>query len=134
MSDAQVGFKYTGTALPTGASVVVVFASAPPSAGVAGAFTFGHAFQALGIRRILLSVDNDQAGTLKAYQSQDRGTTWTRVGGDVSVAAAAANSDNVIDFLVEQYADWKVEWTNGGVDQTKFNMNIVGSGQRVKAT
>lgn len=133
MSDAQVGFKYTGTALPTGASVVVVFATAPPSAGVAGAFTFGNALQQLGIRRIMLAVDNDQAGTLKAYQSKDRGVTWTRVGGDVAVAAASSNSDNVLDFLVEEYADWKVEWTNGGVDQTKFNMNIVGTGQRVKA-
>lgn len=133
MSDAQVGFQYVGTALPTGASVVVLFASAPPSADVAGAFPFGNGFQALGIRRIMISMDNSQAGTLKAYQSKDRGATWSRVDADIAVAAAAANSENIYDFLVEQYADWKVEWTNGGVDQTVFHVNIVGTGQRVVA-
>jgi hypothetical protein len=126
-------FKYVDTALPTGANTVVLLATAPPSAGVAGAFTFGNGFQMLGIHRILVALTNSQAGTLKAYQSLDRGATWVRIVPDTAVAAAAANSENIYDFLVEPYADWKVEWTNGGVDQTVFRVNIIGEGQRVIA-
>lgn len=136
MSDTQVGFAYTGKALPDNGDVVVILATAPTSGvttGVIGGKTnAGNTFQSMGIRRIVVGLINDQAGTLKEYRSEDRGATWTQIS-STSVAAIAANGQNIYDFFVEHYHDWKLEWTNGAVVQTQFSPNIVGTGQRVIA-
>lgn len=113
----QVIAKYTGSALPGNAEVVSIFNSVT-------AFPGAQMLATLGIKRLIFSVDNDQAGTLKAYKSGNRGTTWTRVLADIAVVAAAANTETVKDFLIEQYADFKLEWTNGATPQTVFNVSV----------
>jgi hypothetical protein len=50
-----------------------------------------------------------------------------------AVAAIAANGQNIYDFFVEHYPDWKLTWTNGATPQGTFSPNIVGTGQRVIA-
>lgn len=137
MSDTQVRIKYTGSALPGNAEVVVLLATAPTTGSVTGvigdAGNTGNFFQMAGIRRILVEIQNDQTGTLKVFQSVDRGANWVQVEPDLAVAIAAANSTNKFDYLVEQYGDWKLTWTNGATPQTTFRVNIVGTGQRVIA-
>ena len=113
----QVGIKYVGAALPGNAAVVSIFNSVT-------SFPGKNMIQYMGIKRLLFSVDNDQTGTLKAYKSADRGVTWTRVLADISVTAASANTETVKDFLIEQYADFKLEWTNGATPQTVFNVSV----------
>lgn len=128
--------KYTGSALPGNAEVVVLYATAPTyTSGVSDNRGFGIAnfHQSSGIKRVLLALTNDQSGTLKAYQSTDRGVTWVQVVADTAVAAAAANSENMYDFLVEPYQDWKVTWTNGATPQTTFRVNITLTDERVIA-
>lgn len=128
--------KYTGSALPGNAEVVVLFATAPTyTAGVSDnrGFAIANFLQQAGVHRVLVDLTNDQAGTLKAYQSNDRGVTWTQVTADTAVAASAANSENMYDFLVEPYSDWKVTWTNGATPQTTFTVNITGTAPRVIA-
>jgi hypothetical protein len=136
MSDTQVEFGYTGSALPGNAEVVVILATAPTSGVltgvIGGAGNQGQYFQKAKIRRIVVGLINDQAGTYKEYVSADRGVTWTQIS-STAVAAIAANSQNIHDFFVEHYRDWKLTWTNGATPQTSFSPNIVGSGQRVVA-
>lgn len=136
MSDAQVEFGYTGTALPDNGEVVVLLATAPTSGSftgvIAGPANAGNQFQNMGIRRIMVGLINSQAGTLKEYVSSDRGANWTQIS-STAVAAIAASSQNIYDFLVEHYRDWKLTWTNGATIQATFSPNIVGTGQRVVA-
>jgi hypothetical protein len=74
-----------------------------------------------GAERLVLSLKNSQAGTLKLYSSRDNGTTWTQVKADTSVAASAAAADaNTFDFLIGEYRDVKLDWANGGVAQATW--------------
>ena len=136
MADAEVKIGYTGSALPGNGETVVLVATARTSGSDVGVLGppggIGNVFQLLGIRRIVVALRNDQAGTLKEYKSMDRGVTWLQIS-NTSVAAAAANSQNIYDFLVEPYSDWKVEWVNGAAPQTAFQPSIAGTGQRVIA-
>lgn len=118
-----IRFKYTGTALPTGATTVTLFSTVT-------AFPFANGLQMLDIDRLYFTIQNDQTGTLKAYFSNDRGTTWVRCFPDATVTASATNDENRHDYLVEPYADFKVDWTNGGSNQGTFNINIAGTDQR----
>lgn len=132
----QVRFNYTGSALPGNGEVVVLLATAPTSGVttgvIGGSASQGNYFQGVNIRRVLVGLINDQAGTLKEYMSTDRGVTWTQIS-STAVAAIAANSQNIYDFLVEHYPDWKLTWTNGATPQTAFSPNIAGTDQRVVA-
>lgn len=136
MSDTQVRFGYTGSALPGNAEVVVLLATAPTSGSGTGVIghpaSAGNWFQVQKIRRIVVGLINDQAGTLKEYVSNDRGANWVQVS-STAVAAIAANGQNIYDFFVEHYPDWKLTWTNGATPQGTFSPNIVGTGQRVIA-
>lgn len=127
-------FSYTGTALPTTSETVVLFATAPTfTAGVSDGRGFGrkHELQRMRVHRVLLDLTNSHNGTLRAFQSQDRGKTWVQVAPDIAVAASAASSTNQVDFLVEPYPDWKLVWVNGATTQTTFTVNVVGVDQRV---
>lgn len=71
--------------------------------------------------RLSFAVENSQAGTLKAYMSQNGGTTWVQFGGDIAVAAAAATDvSGPYDFLVDTYRDVKLDWVNGGSAQATW--------------
>lgn len=136
MSDAQVKFGYADKALPDNGDVVVLLATAPTAGSltgvIAGPANAGNQFQNMRIRRIVVGLINDQAGTLKEYISADRGANWTQIS-STAVAAIAANGQNIYDFFVEHYRDWKLTWTNGAAIQTTFSPNIAGTGQRVIA-
>lgn len=109
--------KYTGTALPTGANTVTLFSTVT-------AYPGANYLQGHGVHRLSIWLQNDHTGTLKAYASEDRGVTWTRVEADVAVSASATNDENRYDYLVENYSDFKVDFTNGGTNQTTFNVRM----------
>lgn len=127
---ANTQLKYVGAALPGNAEVVILFdttisvdgvtlSSAALRAASRGfAMSKGHLAR-YGIKRFVVRLVNDQAGTINGYRSADRGVTWTKIY-TAAVAASAANSENVYDFLVEGFPDCKFDWTNGAVAQGTF--------------
>lgn len=131
--------KYTGSALPGNAEVVSLFDTVNMFPSMASALPGFH------MKRLQLDILHDQAGTLKWYKTQSRGltsvtgagssatTVWLQIG-TLAVAAPAANTTDTFDFLVEEYADFKLEWTNGATPQTVFSVDVALSDERNKST
>lgn len=127
-----VRFKYSDTALPQGSNIVTIFNSVAAGFG-------GNGLQGAGIHRMMVSIVNSQAGTLKSWFSTaalpSSGTgagsasDWVQYD-SASVAIASANTDNPSDWLIEPFMHWKLEWTNGGSNQTTFIVNVVGTDSR----
>ena len=122
----SVKFKYTGSALPGNGEVVSFFDTTNTGYG-------GNFCDTNGIARIMVRLVNDNAGTLTFESSEDRGTSW-RTRSTNAVAASAANSENVYDFLVEGLPDVRVRWTNGATPQGTFVVSTVGDMMRTVAT
>jgi hypothetical protein len=75
--------------------------------------------------RLLFSLTNSQAGTLKAYRSIDKGTTWEQIGGDLAVAAnSSTDISGPYDFLIDAHPDVKLDWVNGGVAQATWRPSV----------
>ncbi len=71
----------------------------------------GTILAAAGVERIVFGVNNDQAGTLKVYESKD-GTTYRQIFGNIAVAAASAGDlSGPYDWLVEPYRYVKITFT-----------------------
>lgn len=77
------------------------------------------------IARVIFTLNNNQAGTIRAYRSINKGTSWDQVGGDIVVAAAAATDVNgPYDFLTDPHPDFRISWINGGTAQTTWRPSI----------
>lgn len=138
MYSDSIRYGYTGSALPGNAEVVVLLATAATSGSMSGVIGpppngVGNYSQTYNVHRVVVDITNDQTGTIKIYQSMNRGSTWVRAYDDIAVAAPAANSTNSYDILVEPFADWKIEWTNGAAPQTTWRVNLTSTSQRVVA-
>jgi hypothetical protein len=96
------------------------------------AFPGGSYFPMLGINKFSITLSYSAAGTLKAYQSDDRGTNWYQVSQE-SIAAPAATESLQRDFLVEGMKDWKLDWTNGGSAQSPWVVSMAGVDDRAVA-
>jgi len=124
--------KYIGAALPANGQVVSIFDTTV-------AFPSAQYLAMNKMKRLQVDLFNDQAGTYFWYKSQTRNTNpgatpvW-QVIGTKAIAIPAANTTNTDDFLIEEYSDWKLEWTNGATPQTKFIVDLALSGERVKST
>lgn len=115
--------RYGGSALPGNAETVVLFSTVV-------AFP-GKSFHAgAGIHRILIDIDHDQSGTIKAYRSNNRGVTWTQFYDSGAIAAPGATASTERDIAVEPLQDWKVEWVNGATPQTLFLVDMALLGER----
>lgn len=94
-------------------------------------------FAMLKMQRLVISILNSQAGTLKGYRSAtERGAgapQWTQVY-QASVAAASGNNANWYDLLVAPYDDYKLVWTNGGVAQATWVLDAALHPSQVKVT
>ena len=90
------------------------------------------------MKRLQVGLSNSQAGTYNWYKTQSRVTStntaivWTQIG--TAAIAAGATAENTNDFLIEEYADFKLEWVNGGVAQATWVVDLALSGERVKST
>lgn len=140
MGNSNTNVKYSGSALPGNAETVVLFDTAISVDGVnlttaalraasrGYAMGAGH-FAKCGIKRFVARFVNDQAFTINAYVSKDRGANWTKIY-TAAVSASAANSENVYDFLVEGFMDWKLELVNGATPQTSFTCSMAMTDER----
>lgn len=86
---------------------------------------FSSGLDAHDISRIEFSVNNSQAGTRKAYFSQDRGVTWNLYDSTAVVASSSGAMAGPFDYLVDPYKDFKLVWTNGGSAQATWIPSIV---------
>ena len=84
-----------------------------------------------GIRKVVLDLDCNNAGTLKEYKSQD-GSTWTQINQE-AIAAPAATAGVKRDYPVGAAEYWKLEWVNGGVAQNPWDVDILLETQRAMA-
>ncbi len=100
-------FRYDG-ALPTGAGTTVLFDTVASKIPFTGAGSW-----------LSIAVAHDEDGTLNCYWSPDEGATWHLAS---STALTAGATSSLSDFFVEPYEDIKVEWVNGGSDQTEFSV------------
>lgn len=117
-----VGFS---TTLPTGAGTTILFDSTVSTPGF---------FRSIGSSRFEVTIQNDQAGSLRAYWSRNGGTTW-RLYNTQAVALVAAGASSEYDYLVDPFMDWKLDWLNGGVNQATWDGNLVlVCGDRSKGT
>jgi hypothetical protein len=69
------------------------------------------------IARFIFNLNNSQTGTLKAFWSNDGGTTWNQYYSASVAAAVSPVMNGPIDFPVDGYRDWRLQWTNGGSAQ-----------------
>lgn len=70
-------------------------------------------------QRYVLSLKNLQPGTLRAWSSNDNGSTWRQFF-EVAVAAATLTRNNAFAIPTEPHSNFKVDWLNGGVAQGTF--------------
>jgi hypothetical protein len=85
---------------------------------------------ALGIARVgvnFLNISHGSAASgFKAYSSSNGGTTWDQIdfgsAMPATVSASTPNVDDVRDFLVSQYPELKLTYTNGGTSPTPWRV------------
>lgn len=105
------------TTTPTGATTTALFNTVT---------AFGaKVLRDLPLKRLGFNINNDQAGTLQFQFSEDGGTTWTTFRSQ-AVAAPAANLINQFEQNIDTFIDVKVDFINGGVDQTVWSITIEG--------
>ncbi len=129
MSCSIPRLKYTGSTPGADASTYVLFATASPSAGVAGVCPMGNWGPMMGLHTFRYEIKNPQAGTVNGWYSNDRGANWVQFYTmAVPIPAAGTASNDVV--LIEGFADFKFEWVNGGAAQTGWTVNLDVSGKR----
>ena len=131
MSMETVAITYQGTAPGADANTYVIFSTAV-------AFPSANYCAMNRLKRLQVGLSNSQVGTYNWYKSNTRLTApsatpvWTQIG--TRAVAAGANAENDDDFLIEEYADFKLEFVNGGVAQATWVVSLALSGERVKGT
>lgn len=121
--------KYTGSTPGADANTYTLFTTVT---GTAPNSEIGQDFFAIaGIRKFHLLLKFSQAGTLKWYESTDRGVNWRQIGQE-AVAAPAATADIERDYIVEALRDFKIEWVNGGVAQSPWDPLMALDSQRAQ--
>lgn len=116
---------YTGTPLPTGSTTNILFSTV-------AAFPGANYLAQTGMKRLQLDLFVSQNGVLNWYKSPDRGNTWHQL--STQAITASGTSSSTLDILCEEYADFKIEWVNGGVTQTVFDISMALSDERNKGT
>lgn len=111
-----VNFKYAGSVPGADSNTYTIFSSI--AAGMGGNACAGH-----GLKRLFVTIDNNNTGTLVLSRSNDRGTTWVVVDSQAA-AASTATSVTQYDAVILGFPDFKLEWTNGGSAQTGFTVTI----------
>ena len=97
-------------AAPTGSADTVIFDTTVHFGG-------GGMIPLMGVERIAFTAEHDQAGTLKAYRSTNKGTTWDLYDERAVAVSSGTEISGPFDYVVNTYQDWKLVWTNGGVNQ-----------------
>lgn len=134
----HANIKYAGSTPGADANVYVLFASTNPASLTSTINDPMNAnlpenFTALtGTKKLCLLLDHVQAGTLRLYESINRGTNWRQID-EAVVAAPAAASSTAVEFLIESLRDFMLVWVNGGVAQNPWDVNLSFSDDRAAA-
>lgn len=115
--------SYTGTELPAATTTVTLFSTV-------AAFTMARACAMGNIERLSIDLLADHDGTFKFYKSDDRGATWNIIN---SIAFTGSSTASVVkDFLVEEYKDFKVDFTVGASNETIFKVDMALTSKRAQ--
>ncbi len=82
---------------------------------------YHHERRYTGIAMLTVAVLHDQSGTLNCYWSPDKGVTWLLFRTEPMTGSALTD---LVEVVVEPYADFKVEWVNGPSGQTAFACSL----------
>lgn len=104
-------------AAPTGSAETTLFDTTTQFGG-------GGMIPLRGIERIAFAAEHDQAGTLRAYRSTNKGTTWDLYDERAVAAPGATGISGPFDYVINTYQDWKLVWANGGTDQGTWRPEI----------
>ncbi len=126
----KIKITYTGSTPGADSSVYVLFDSTKLGVTTAGKFSLANFPK---VQRFDISLLNAASGTLKAYRSENGGTTWTQVFADDAVSAATTTA-NLRDYLIAAFRDFKLEWTNAGSAQTTWLVDMALVTTPVKTT
>ena len=117
--------KYSGDAPGADSNDYVLF-----STGVAMPGSAMH--QGAGVKKLVLNLKNSHLGTLKTSRGV-RDTvgvvTWTQISTE-AIAAGTSTTSTARDYLMEPFADFKLEWTNGGSAQTTWVVDMALTDER----
>lgn len=123
---------YADTALPSAGATVTIF-------NTVNQFPAGNMCPLFGMKRLQIDIFNSQAGTLNWFKSfGHRGatsdaTTWAQIG-TLPLPLVAGGATNTVDILIEEYEEFKVEFVNGGSNQTVFDVDVALTDERNKGT
>lgn len=119
-----VRVEYTDVALPLSTTVYTLYDTTDTKVASGTAKSIRNLLVMHGMYWFSYSIWHDENGTIKASFSNDGGTNWFQHGGDISASAPAAGTTTDGEIFLEGYKDWRVEWTNGGSNQTVFEPNL----------
>lgn len=122
-------FKYAGSAPGADSATYVLFSTV--AAGLPA-----NAFAMAGVHRVVADIKTANAEgnyTLNTYRSDDRGTNWKQLSTE-AVTAPADTATIVRDYIVEQVADWKLEFVNNGTAKPTITVNFALTDQRSTLT
>lgn len=115
---------FVSTTAPVDAETTTLFNSVT---AFGGAGRMRH----LPIARISFGVNTSHGGTLNAQESIDGGTTWRTFDSQVFAAAPAANTiHGPVDYLIDVYHEFRLQWVNGGTTQTTWEPMLKGHENR----
>jgi hypothetical protein len=114
--------KYSGSTPGADSNTYVIFDSTV-------AFPGANFVQGAGLSRISIRFDHIYTGTVNMYRSVNRGSTWTQVM-QQSQSAPDTTQSSYFDVSVEAFADFKVEWVNGGTAQNPWSVDIALTAER----
>lgn len=80
-----------------------------------------------GIETFVLDVSASEAGTVKAYKSQDRGVTWVQFIADLAHAGTTDTVSLKVSYDVAPLMEFRLDWVNGGVAQGTWLVDMAGS-------
>lgn len=83
-----------------------------------------------GIKRVAVTIYHDEAGTLVASVKMPSGQ-WRVYYSEPATGSTSTALTGPVDFLVDTFDAWKLEWVNGGVDQTVFEVSMHGLESRL---
>lgn len=108
--------KYSGSTPGADSNTYVIFDSTV-------AFPGANFVQGAGLKRISIRFDHIYSATVNMYRSVDRGVAWSQVMQQQQSAPDTTQS-SYFDVSVEAFADFKVEWVNGGTAQSPWSVDI----------
>lgn len=108
---------YQDTALPTDSDTFTLVDTTVLSPNLRGVIPMA------GWHRFFLSVFANQDGTITEYTSVDGGTNWRQVGTAES-HTGSSTAQTTVEYEVDAYRDWRLIWTNGGTNQTTFEVQM----------